>query len=117
MDALREDPDVLMVGEIREPETMRLTLNAAETGHLVLTTVHSATCVEALQRIVSAFAPETKLAAILGLHRAIRGDECDAGQSRRPRRWDALVVRELPFVVGVAPASHSRTGSTRWSRQ
>ena len=36
LDALREDPDVLMVGEIREPETMRLTLNAAETGHLVI---------------------------------------------------------------------------------
>jgi twitching motility protein PilT len=58
LDALREDPDVLMVGELREPETMRLTLNAAETGHLVLTTVHSATCAEALQRIVSAFPSE-----------------------------------------------------------
>ena len=46
-DALREDPDVLMVGEMREPETMRLTLSAAETGHLVLATVHSATCAEA----------------------------------------------------------------------
>ena len=55
LDVLREDPDVVMVGEMREPETMRLTLNAAETGHLVLATVHSATCVEALQRIVSAF--------------------------------------------------------------
>ena len=58
LDALREDPDVLMVGEMREPETMRLTLNASETGHLVLTTVHSSTCVEALQRIVSAFPSE-----------------------------------------------------------
>jgi twitching motility protein PilT len=58
LDALREDPDVLMVGEMREPETMRLTLNAAETGHLVLTTVHSSTCVEALQRIVGAFPSE-----------------------------------------------------------
>ena len=55
LDALREDPDVLMVGEVREPETMRLTLNAAETGHLVLTTVHSGTCAEALQRVVLAF--------------------------------------------------------------
>ncbi len=58
LDALREDPDVLMVGEMREPETMRLTLNASETGHLVLATVHSATCAEALQRIVSAFPAE-----------------------------------------------------------
>src|SRR5712672_983190 len=58
LDALREDPDVLMIGEMREPETMRLTLNASETGHLVLTTVHSSTCAEALQRIVSAFPSE-----------------------------------------------------------
>jgi twitching motility protein PilT len=55
LDALREDPDVLMVGEMREPETMRLTLNAAETGHLVLATVHSGSCAEALQRVVLAF--------------------------------------------------------------
>jgi len=58
LDALREDPDVLMVGEMREPETMRLTLNAAETGHLVLATVHSSTCAEALQRVVSSFPAE-----------------------------------------------------------
>src|ERR1041385_7579216 len=58
IDALREDPDVLMVGEMREPETMRLTLNASETGHLVLGTVHSSTCAEELQRIVSAFPAE-----------------------------------------------------------
>src|SRR5436190_11387427 len=58
LDALREDPDVLMVGEMRDPETMRLTLNASETGHLVLATVHSSTCAEALQRIVGAFPSE-----------------------------------------------------------
>jgi twitching motility protein PilT len=60
LDALREDPDVLMVGEMRDPETMRLTLNASETGHLVLTTMHSSTCAEALQRIVSAFPSESQ---------------------------------------------------------
>ena len=60
IDSLREDPDVLMVGEMREPETMRLTLNAAETGHLVLTTVHSSSCAEALQRVVSSFPPEVQ---------------------------------------------------------
>jgi len=58
LDALREDPDVLMVGEMRDPETMRLTLNISETGHLVLATVHSATCAEACQRVVSAFPAE-----------------------------------------------------------
>jgi len=58
LDSLREDPDVLMVGEMREPETMRLTLSAAETGHLVLATVHSSNCAEALQRVVNAFPSE-----------------------------------------------------------
>jgi twitching motility protein PilT len=58
LDAMREDPDVIMVGEMRDPECMRLTLNAAETGHLVLATLHSATVAEALQRIVLAFPSE-----------------------------------------------------------
>lgn len=57
-DALREDPDVLVVGEMRDPVTMRLTLDAAETGHLVLATLHSSTAAEALQRVVNSFAPE-----------------------------------------------------------
>jgi twitching motility protein PilT len=60
IDAMREDPDVLMVGEMRDPETMRLTLNAAETGHLVLATAHSATANEALQRVVAAFPAESQ---------------------------------------------------------
>jgi twitching motility protein PilT len=61
-DALREDPDVLMVGEMREPETMRLTLSASETGHLVLATVHSSSCAEAIQRVASAFPAEIQSA-------------------------------------------------------
>lgn len=58
MDALREDPDVLMIGEMRDPEIAKLTLNAAETGHLVLTTVHSGSVVEALQRVSATFPAE-----------------------------------------------------------
>jgi twitching motility protein PilT len=58
LDAMREDPDVLMVGEMRDPETMRLTLNASETGHLVFGTIHSSSTIEALQRLVSAFPSE-----------------------------------------------------------
>jgi twitching motility protein PilT len=60
LDALREDPDVLMVGEMRHPEVMRLTLNFAETGHLVFATVHSANTIEALQRVAMAFPPESQ---------------------------------------------------------
>jgi twitching motility protein PilT len=57
-DALRENPDVLVVSEMRTPEVMRLTLSAAETGHLVLATMHSATCAEALTRICMSFPAE-----------------------------------------------------------
>ncbi|HEY1663646.1 MAG TPA: PilT/PilU family type 4a pilus ATPase [Verrucomicrobiae bacterium] len=62
LDSLREDPDVLMVGEMRDPECMRLTLSASETGHLVLATVHSSSCAEALQRVASAFPAEIQSA-------------------------------------------------------
>jgi twitching motility protein PilT len=58
IDALRENPDVLVIGEMRTPEVIRLTLNAAETGHLVLATLHSATCGEALNRICMSFPAE-----------------------------------------------------------
>ena len=55
VDALRENPDVLVISEMRTAEVMRLTLDAAETGHLVLATMHSATCAEALNRICMSF--------------------------------------------------------------
>lgn len=58
IDALRENPDVLVIGEMRTPEVMRLTLNAAETGHLVLTTMHSTTCAEAVARMCMSFPAE-----------------------------------------------------------
>ncbi|MHC4942387.1 MAG: type IV pilus twitching motility protein PilT [Planctomycetota bacterium] len=58
IDALRQDPDVIMVGEMRDREIIQLTLNAAETGQLVLSTLHSSTTAEAVQRMVAAFPPE-----------------------------------------------------------
>jgi len=60
VDALRENPDVLVISEMRTPEVMRLTLNAAETGHLVLATMHSATCGEALSRMCMSFPPDVQ---------------------------------------------------------
>jgi twitching motility protein PilT len=58
LDAMREDPDILVVGEMRTAETMRLTLNAAETGHLVFATMHSSNVADALNRIGSSFPAE-----------------------------------------------------------
>lgn len=53
--ALREDPDVIMVGEMRDLETIRLALTAAETGHLVFATVHTNSAAKSVDRIIDAF--------------------------------------------------------------
>jgi len=53
--ALREDPDVILVGELRDLETMRLALAAAETGHLVLATLHARDAASAIDRFVGVF--------------------------------------------------------------
>ena len=53
--ALREDPDVIMVGEMRDPETMEAALLAAETGHLVFSTVHTIGAKDTVDRIINAF--------------------------------------------------------------
>lgn len=53
--ALREDPDIIMVGEIRDQTTMKIALQAAETGHLVLTSLHTLNAIEAVNRIISFF--------------------------------------------------------------
>lgn len=52
---LRQDPNVILVGEMRDPETIATVLTAAETGHLVLSTLHTSTAAEAIERIVDAF--------------------------------------------------------------
>ena len=59
--ALRGSPDVILVGEMRDRETIRLALTAAETGHLVMSTLHSGTATMAVDRIVDAFDEAEKL--------------------------------------------------------
>jgi len=54
---LREDPDVVMIGEMRDPETIGTTLTIAETGHLTLATLHTNSCAESIHRIIDVFPP------------------------------------------------------------
>ena len=58
--ALREDPDVILVGELRDLETIRLALTAAETGHLVFGTLHTSSAAKTIDRIVDVFPGEEK---------------------------------------------------------
>jgi len=55
--ALREDPDVILVGEMRDLETIQLTLTAAETGHLVLSTIHTSSAADTVNRVIDVFPP------------------------------------------------------------
>ncbi len=54
---LRQDPDVVMIGEMRDPETIGTTLTIAETGHLTLATLHTNSCAESIHRIIDVFPP------------------------------------------------------------
>ncbi len=58
--ALREDPDVILIGEMRDLETIRLALTAAETGHLVFGTVHTSSAAKTIDRVVDVFPAEEK---------------------------------------------------------
>ncbi|MBR7521934.1 type IV pilus twitching motility protein PilT [Pseudomonas juntendi] len=58
--ALRQDPDVIMIGELRDLQTVRLALQAAETGHLVLATVHARSAASSIERLVEVFAADEK---------------------------------------------------------
>ena len=56
--ALREDPDIIVIGELRDLETVSLALTAAETGHLVLATLHTASAIPTINRLIGVFPPE-----------------------------------------------------------
>jgi twitching motility protein PilT len=74
--ALRQDPDVILVGEMRDLETVTTALTAAETGHLVLSTLHTGDSVETINRIVNLFPAEQQPQARTSLATALRGTIC-----------------------------------------
>ncbi len=71
--ALREDPDVILVGELRDLETIRLALSAAETGHLVFATLHTSSAVKTIDRIVDVFPGDEKDMVRTMLAESLRG--------------------------------------------
>ncbi len=101
-DALRENPDVLVISEMRTPEVMRLTLNAAETGHLVLATMHSATCAEALSRLCMSFPSD--------LQASVRAQLADCLVALSCQRLDFLSAHRLrvPHCEILLPSSGAR---------
>jgi len=102
VDALRENPDVLVISEMRTPEVMRLTLNAAETGHLVLATMHSANCAEALSRLCMSFPAD--------LQGSVRAQLADCLVGMSCQRLDFLSASRLrvPRCEILLPSSGAR---------
>lgn len=71
--AVRQDPDIILVGEMRDADTVEFGLTAAETGHLVFATLHSSNVPQTLSRMLDLFPPEKHHIIRLGLHFNLRG--------------------------------------------
>jgi twitching motility protein PilT len=109
-DALREDPDVILIGEMRDPETIGLALTAAETGHLVLASIHSRGAASALERIVDAYAPERQRQVRVQLAEGMRAI---VAQRLLPRARGAGRIPAVEVLRGTrAVASLVREGKT-----
>lgn len=106
LDTLREDPDVIVVGEMREAEVMRLTLSAAETGHLVMATMHASNSADAVYRMMMSFAPERQNSVLAQL-----GDSLIAiiTQKMSFREEQQLMVPVLEITM----ASHAVKNAVR----
>jgi twitching motility protein PilT len=110
--AMRQDPDVILVGEIRDAETLKTSLAAAETGHLVLSTLHTADAAETVNRCIDLFPPFQQRQVRLSLATALRGI---VGQRLVRRAGDGGRVAVLEVMVNTgrtaeAIADPDRTG-------
>lgn len=71
--ALRQDPDIILVGEMRDRDTIESALKAAETGHLVLSTLHTNDAVQTINRVINAFPPHEQATVLKQLASVLRG--------------------------------------------
>ncbi len=92
--ALREDPDVILLGELRDAETIQLALTAAETGHLVLATLHTRGAAQAVERLVDVFPGSEKnlvRSQLAGSLQAVIAQRLVAAQQGRVALFEVLV--------------------------
>jgi twitching motility protein PilT len=94
--AMRQDPDVILVGEMRDLETMQLAVTAAETGHLVFATLHTHSAVLTVDRIVDVFPPAQQRQIRMQLADALRGIIC---QTLVPRMGSGIVVAQEILIA------------------
>ena len=97
---LRQDPDVILVGEMRDLETISTALTAAETGHLVFATLHTQDAPQSIDRIIDVFPAHQQQQIRVQLASALQGVVCPAAAPDRPAawagRWPAEVLVATP---------------------
>ena len=112
--ALREDPDVVLVGEMRDPESIAITLTLAETGHLVFSSLHTNDAGQTLDRIVDSFPAERQAQIRLQLASVLRGV---VAQRLLPNKSGGGRVAAFEVLVATQAVSNLvREGKTRQLR-
>ena len=112
--ALRQAPDVIVVGEMRDPETMRIALAAAETGHLVFSTLHTTDVASTISRIADSFPPERQNTIRQELAMALAAVMT---QSLLPRLGGGLVPAAELLMVGYGARQHIRRNALQHLHQ
>ncbi len=113
--ALRQDPDIIMVGEMRDKETIDVALKAAETGHLVFSTVHTTDAIKTISRLVSVFEPAEQLAARHRLAETLRAVISQRLLPRKDGNGRVVAVEIMRNTVTIEGliADPARTGEIR----
>ena len=102
--ALRQDPDVIMVGEMRDIETISLAISAAETGHLVLGSMHTSSADRTVDRIISSFPPDQQAQIRVMIADSIRGIVCQQLLPRKDGKGAVLALEILMNNISVRKA-------------
>jgi twitching motility protein PilT len=96
--ALREDPDVILVGEMRDRETVNTALKAAQTGHLVIGTLHTNSAIKTIERILNLFKPEEQAVMRISIAESLVGiisqGLCRTTDGKRAAYHDILINTE-----------------------
>jgi twitching motility protein PilT len=100
--ALRQDPDVILVGEMRDLETTSIAISAAETGHLVLGTLHTNTAIRAVARIMDLYPPAQRAQICVMVSESMRGIIAQQLVPKRDHSGLALALELLIFHSGVS---------------
>lgn len=107
---LRQDPDVIVVGELLDAETVRTVITAAETGHLVLTSLHAPDTVQAVDRLISIFPPQQRHQACIQMGNSLQGIVTQLLIPKRDRETRTVATEVM--IMTDAIRNHIREGST-----